>query len=87
MVVLPTPSSSRSNGVSFLHFLIRFQPTDSAEEPVFLAARLLSGEGLLGSLTASSFAWSVAFFAFAWISGVALLIVLGIHARKERRLA
>jgi len=33
MVVLPTPSSSRANGVSFLHFLIRFQPTDSAEEP------------------------------------------------------
>jgi len=32
---LPTPSSSRSNGVSLLHFLIRFQPTDSAEEPEF----------------------------------------------------
>lgn len=53
----------------------------------FLAARLLSGEDLLGSVTGRGLSWSLAYFVFAWISGVALLFVLGFHARKERRLA
>jgi hypothetical protein len=49
--------------------------------------RLLSGEGLLGGGTgaASSLSWSVVYLALTWISGVALLVVLGLHARKERR--
>lgn len=53
----------------------------------FLAARLLGGEGLLGSVTGARVSWPVAYFVFAWISGVALLVVLGFHVRKERRLA
>jgi len=53
----------------------------------FLVARLLSGEALLGGVTGPTLSWSVAYFVFAWISGVALLVVLGVHARKERRLA
>lgn len=53
----------------------------------FLAVGLLSGEDLLGSVTGSRLSWSVAYLVFTWISGVALLVVLGFHARKERRLA
>lgn len=64
-------------------FLLLFSWTTSLF--AFLAARLLSGESLLGSVTGSSLSWSVAYFVFAWISGVALLVVLGFHARKERR--
>lgn len=66
-------------------FLLVFSWTTSLF--AFLAARLLSGESLLGSVTGSSLSWSVAYFVFAWISGVAFLVVLGFHARKERRLA
>jgi hypothetical protein len=66
-------------------FLLVFSWTISLV--AFLAARLLSGEGLLGIVTGPRLSWSVAYFVFAWISGVALLVVLGLHARKERRLA
>jgi eukaryotic-like serine/threonine-protein kinase len=40
------------NGVSFLHFLIRFQPTDSAEEPYFPpgSALYLSSIDFVGSV-------------------------------------
>lgn len=53
----------------------------------FFTARLLSGESPLASVTASSLSWPAAYFVFAWIPGVALLAVLGFHARKERTLA
>lgn len=52
-----------------------------------LAVRLLSGESLLGSATGSTFSWPVAYFVSAWISGAAVLVLLGFHVRKERRLA
>jgi hypothetical protein len=66
-------------------FLLLFSWTMSLF--AFLAARLLGGESLLGSVTGSRLSWPVAYFVFAWISGVALLFVLGFHVRKERRLA
>lgn len=54
----------------------------------FLAVRLLGGESLelLGSATESTFSWSVAYFVSAWISGAAVLVLLGLFVRKERRL-
>jgi hypothetical protein len=53
----------------------------------FLALRLLSGDSLLGSATGPTLSWSVAYFISAWISGAAVLVLLGVHVRKERRLA
>lgn len=51
----------------------------------FLALRLLTGESLLGSATASTVSWSAAYVISAWISGAAVLALLGFHVRKERR--
>jgi hypothetical protein len=53
----------------------------------FFALRLLDGTNLLGSLTGSTLSWSAAYFVYAWISGAAILVLMGFHARKERRLA
>jgi hypothetical protein len=53
----------------------------------FLALRLLSGDSLLGSATGPTLSWSGACFVSAWISGAAVLVLLGVHVRKERRLA
>lgn len=50
------------------------------------AVRLLTGE-VLGSAIASTYQWSVAYFVSAWVSGVAVLAILGFHVRKERTLA
>lgn len=58
-----------------LAFLLLFSWTVSLV--AFLAVRLLSGES----------SWSVAYFVSAWISGAAVLVLLGVHVRKERRLA
>jgi hypothetical protein len=52
-----------------------------------LAVRLLSLEGLLGIATGSTLSWPLAYVVIAWISGAAALLVLGVHVRKERRLA
>ena len=43
----------------------------------FLAVRLLSGGG----------SWPIVYVLSTWVSGVALLLMLGMRARKERRLA
>jgi len=51
----------------------------------FLAVRLLSGESLFGSATGSTLSWSAAYLVSAWISGAAMLVLLGFHVRKERR--
>ena len=53
----------------------------------FFAVRLLRGESLLGSVTGSSLGWPVGYFVVAWLSGAALMVVLGFHVRNERRLA
>jgi hypothetical protein len=55
----------------------------------FVAVRLLSGESvdLLGVAAGSTFSWSLAYFVAAWISGGAILALLGFHVRKERSLA
>ena len=68
-----------------LAFLLLFSWTVSLF--ALLAVRLLSGESLLGSATGSMLSWSVAYFVSAWISGAAVLVLLGLHVRKERRLA
>ena len=53
----------------------------------FFAVRLLRGESLLDSVTGSSLGWPVGYFVVAWLSGAALMVVLGFHVRNERRLA
>ena len=67
-----------------LVFLLLFSWTVSLF--ALLAVRLLSGESPLGSATGSMLSWSVAYFVSAWISGAAVLVLLGFHVRKERRL-
>jgi hypothetical protein len=52
----------------------------------FAAIRLLSG-GLLRITTGSAWSWSAAYFVSAWLSGAAVLILVGIHVRRERGLA
>jgi hypothetical protein len=66
-------------------FLLLFSWTVSLF--AFLAVRLLSGESLLGTATGSTLSWSVAYFVSAWISGAAVLVLLGFHVRKEGRRA
>jgi hypothetical protein len=51
------------------------------------AVRLLSGEGLLGIATGATLSWSVTYFVSAWISGATVLVLLGLHVGRERRLA
>jgi len=53
----------------------------------FAAVRLLSGESLLRMATGSPFSWSAGYFVSAWLSGAAVLILVGIHVRRERGLA
>jgi hypothetical protein len=55
----------------------------------FLAVRLLRAEtvDLLKIATGSAFSWSAVYFAAAWISGAAVLVLLGFHRRREGRLA
>jgi hypothetical protein len=54
---------------------------------VFAAVRFLSGESLLRIAAGSAVSWPVAWFVFAWVSGAAVLMLLGIHVRRERGLA
>ena len=56
---------------------------------VFAAVRLLSGESLLRIATGSMspWSWSAGYFVVVWLTGVAMLIVLGVHVRRERGLA
>lgn len=75
-------ADERLNGL-VLVFLLLFSWTVSLF--AFLAVRLLSGESLLGSATGSTLSWPVAYFVSAWISGAAVLVLLGFHVRKERR--
>jgi hypothetical protein len=51
-----------------------------------VAVRFFTGE-VLGSIAGSTLQWSVAYFVSAWISGAAVLALLGFHARKERTMA
>lgn len=53
----------------------------------FAAIRLLTGESLLRMATGSALPWSVGYFVAAWVTGVAVLILAGIHVRRERGLA
>ena len=42
---------------------------------------------LVGNPTAWTLSWSVVYFAYAWILGAAVQVLLGVYVRKERRLA
>ena len=53
----------------------------------FLAVRLLTGESLFGSATWSTLSWSATYLGSAWISAASMLVLLGLHVRKERRRA
>jgi hypothetical protein len=53
----------------------------------FATVRLLSGESLLRIATGSALSWSAGYFVTAWLSGAAVLILVGIHVRRERGLA
>jgi hypothetical protein len=55
----------------------------------FLAVRLLRAQtiALLGSVTGSTLSWSAAYFAATWLSGAAVLVLLGFYGRREGRLA
>lgn len=68
-----------------LVFLLLFSWTASLFP--FLALRHLSGEIPLGSVLGSTLSWPAAYFVSAWISGAAVLVLLGVYVRKERRLA
>jgi hypothetical protein len=55
----------------------------------FFAVRLVR-EGtaeLLGIARGSALSWSAAYFVAAWISGAAVIVLLGLYRRKEGRLA
>ena len=68
-------------------FLVFFSWTVSVV--TFAAVRLLRAGSveLLGIATGSPFSWSAAYFAAAWISGAAVLVLLGLHRRREGRWA
>ena len=53
----------------------------------FAVVRLLTGDGLFQIATGSLFPWSAGYFVSAWLSGAAVLILVGIHVRRERGLA
>ena len=55
----------------------------------FFAVRLVRGgtAELLGIGTGSAFSWSAAYFVAAWISGAAVIVLLGFQRRREGRLA
>jgi len=55
----------------------------------FFAVRLVR-EGtaeLLGTATGSALSWSAAYFVAAWISGAAMIVLLGFYRGREGRLA
>ncbi len=90
---LPTPMPKAAL-VSRVRTLGHLEIAERAEARL---NRLLLAFLLLFSWTVSLFAfravsllggpsWSVAYSASAWISGAAVLVLLGLHARKERTL-
>jgi hypothetical protein len=83
---LAEQADERLNGL-VVAFLLFFSWTVSLVS--FLAVRLLRAGSvdLLGIATGSAFSWSAAYFAAAWVSGAAVLVLLGLHRRREGRLA
>ena len=68
-------------------FLVFFSWTVSVA--TFAAVRLLRAGSteLLGIGLGSPLSWSAAYFTAAWISGAAVLVLLGLHRHREGRLA
>jgi hypothetical protein len=70
-----------------LAFLLVFSWTLAT---VGLAAVSVASAGTLSILRAvrgATLGWSLAYFAAAWVSGATLFVVLGLHHRKQRRIA
>jgi hypothetical protein len=42
---------------------------------------------LLGIATGSALSWSAAYYVAAWVSGAAVIVLLGLYRRREGRLA
>ena len=80
---LATQADERLNSFVLL-FLLLFSWTVGLFSLV--AVRFLTGE-VLGTITGSTLQWSVAYFVSAWVSGAAVLALLGFHVRKERTMA
>ena len=80
---LATQADERLNSFVLL-FLLLFSWTVGLFSLV--AVRFVTGE-VLGTITGSTLQWSVAYFASAWVSGAAVLALLGFHVRKERTMA
>jgi hypothetical protein len=57
----------------------------------FLAVRVFAAGTVsmlgLAALGGSAFSWSLAYFGAAWISGAVLFVLLGLHSRKQRKIA
>jgi hypothetical protein len=53
----------------------------------FAVIRLLTGDSLLRMATGAALPWTVGYFVTAWVMGAAVLILGGIHVRRERGLA
>jgi hypothetical protein len=77
-------ADEKLNGL-VLGFLLVFSWTVSLF--ALFAVRLLNAEGFLQGLTGSRLSWSVAYYVSAWISGLAVLVLVAFHVRKERSLA
>jgi hypothetical protein len=79
-------ADEKLNGL-VLGFVLFFSWTVTVVSVV--AVRLLRAESaaLLGSAAGSSLSWSAAYVAATWISGAAVIVLLGVHRRREGRLA
>ena len=57
----------------------------------FLAVRVVASGTVsvmgLAALQGSSLSWSLGYLAAAWVSGALLFVILGLHQRKQRRIA
>ena len=78
-------ADERLNGV-VLGFVLFFSWTVTVLSA--LAVRVLRAESaaLFGTSVGSSLSWSAAYFAATWVSGAVLIVLLGIHRRREGRL-
>ena len=70
-----------------LVFLLLFSWTVSLFTLLVVRLLRVASFELVGNPSAWTLTWSVAYFAYAWIVGALVLVLLGVYVRKERRLA
>ena len=70
-----------------LVFLLLFSWTVSLFTLLVVRLLQVARFELIGNPAAWTLSWSVVYFAYAWVLGAAVLVVLGVYVRKERRLA